>query len=191
MRSMHKFALGISIFIAVSSGCSASALFTFENIPAGTPVPFADSVNGLTASFSGAGAVCDVSFLNLTLQSGNALITDFCVTGANSPIDAAFGAPLSDVSMDFATSGAGPLTLTVFLGATQVGSTTATGTVLSSYPEGTIGFSGTPFDNFTLASSFSISIDNLNAATIVPEPGTMALVAGAVAGLIARGRRRR
>lgn len=193
---MHtfKFALGLAILTGLSSTCSAGTLFTFENIAANTPVPFTDTVGGLTATFSGEGGVCDISLFNFTLQSGNALITDFCVPSGVSPIAVAFSSTLSSVSMNFAVAGDVPLTLTAFLGATEVGTTTATGTALSSLPEGTIGFSGAPFDNFMLDSSFAISVDNIDATTvpgIVPEPGTMSLMAFAALGLVGFARRRR
>lgn len=189
MRSIRKFSFGVATLLALSSIGTAGALYTFEDIAAGKAVPFSDTVNGLTAAFSSSGAVCDIGILGLSLQSGNALITDFCVPGPVSPISVAFSSPLSSVLMDFATAGSGTLTLTAFLGAAQVGSTSATGTVLTSVPEGVIGFSGAPFDNFTLSAPFAISIDNLN-ASVVPEPGSVLLAGAAMLGLAAFGWRR-
>ena len=42
MLTFHKFALDLATFFAVSTVGSAGMLYDFENVSAGTPVPFTD-----------------------------------------------------------------------------------------------------------------------------------------------------
>lgn len=82
-----------------------------------------------------------------------------------------------------------PFTLTAYFRATQVGTTSATGTMFA-FSEGTLAFSGATFDRVVLASAVEdFGIDNLTVRQVaVPEPGTITLLAAAVVGFAARRR---
>jgi hypothetical protein len=85
-----------------------SALFDFENTPVRTSLPFADTVNGLTANFSGQAPVCNTGAFFATLM-GNTTVQQFCNNPANGdqtgPLGISFSSDLSSVSFNFATLG--------------------------------------------------------------------------------------
>ena len=77
-------------------------------------------------------------------------------------------------------------TLTAYEGNVLIGSNTATGTVLSTFPEGEIAFSGAAFNSVVLVLSTAptFAIDNVLAAA-TPEPGSAGV--NLIAGLILAG----
>jgi hypothetical protein len=166
--------------------------FDFEADTVGTPTQFTDTVGGLSATFSSspdAGGFIVTSmpgfFQNL---SGNVLIDS-----APESLTIAFSAPLTDISLNFATFDTQALNLNAFFLGAPVGSSSVSGTVPAGFalPEGVIGFTGTLFDTVVLSSSTpSFAIDNVAAtdppaidAPAVPEPGSFLLCAGALAAL--------
>jgi hypothetical protein len=193
MFSNFKFIAGSALLLlALSPVCSATIIYyTFDDVAQGTAAPFYDTRNGLTASFSTTGAVCDISSLGFSLQSGNALISNFCVTQATSPIDVAFSSPLTDISMDFALTAPTTLTLTAFMGGEQVGSVSATGSD-TFFPEGVLEFSGVQFDSLRLSTpNVAMSIDNMAATVGTPEPSSLLLIGAAAVPLFILKFRRR
>jgi hypothetical protein len=164
-----------------------TATFDFEDIVAGTPTLFPDTVNGLTATFSsspdaGGFAVTSMPGFFQTL-SGNVLLDS-----TQESLTITFSAPLSDISLDFATFDAQPLNLSAFLVGAPVGSSSATGTVPAGFslPEGVLSFNGAAFDTVVLSSlTPNFAIDNVAATDppAVPEPGSLLLCGGALAAL--------
>jgi hypothetical protein len=172
-----------------------TAVFDFENIALGTTTTFTDTVNGLTATFTGSASVCAAGGLFLTL-SGNVEIQDLCNNPANGdqsgPLGISFSEDLSSVSLDFATV-AGPGTLTVK--ALENGNPVSTSTFNSTVPPG--GFSGEgfasvagTFNSLTLTSASLLAIDNISTPA-VPEPASIALLGGGLAGFVLVRRRRK
>ena len=166
--------------------------FDFENILAGTPTSFPDTVNGLLATFSSspdAGGFMVASMPGFFQSlSGNVLIDS-----APESLPIVFGAPLTDISLDFATFDTQALNLSAFLLGSPVGSSSATGTVPAGFslPEGVLSFSGATFDTVVLSSlTPNFVVDNVAAtdppaidAPAVPEPGSFLFCAGALAAL--------
>jgi hypothetical protein len=169
-----------------------TAVFDFENIAAGTPLPFSDTVNGLTATFTGNASVCAVGGLFVSLK-GNAEVQELCAAGDQTgPLGIGFSSDLSSVSLDFATV-AGPGTLTVE--ALENGNPVSTSTFNSTVPPG--GFSGEgfasvagTFNSLTLTSASLLAIDNISTPA-VPEPASIALLGGGLAGFVLVRRRRK
>ena len=81
--------LAFAIFIGCASLSYADILFIFDGNPINEQTPFTDTLNGLSATFSGPGAVCDVSGLYVSL-SGNALTQDFCQSTGSGALKVAF-----------------------------------------------------------------------------------------------------
>jgi hypothetical protein len=195
MRCRLAAVLG-TIVLAAATTASAQA-FDFEAVPVGTTVPLSITSGGLGATFtSGAGfSVQSASFLS-TL-TGNVL-RDF--DAVRSPLTITFSAPLTGISLRFATNdllGTTGLTLQARDGAALVGSVRVPGVVPDGwlYPEGVIGFAGPTFTSVVLSSTApDFAVDQIVVAQVgvVPEPGTVALVGTGVvlvAGTAARRRR--
>ena len=103
-----KSARAFAVAAALLPAAARATLFDFENIAAGTPFPFSDAVNGLTANFSGQASVCNTGGIFVTLM-GNTSIQQFCNNPANGdqtgPLRISFSSDLSSVSFNFATVG--------------------------------------------------------------------------------------
>jgi len=189
-HSVFPVLCGAFLFSAIS--CNA-ALFTFEGLVTGLTTPFTDTVDGLSATFSGSASVCDAAglFANLT---GNVLIQGLCVGPQSGMLSITFSSDITNLSLAFANqAGPGTLTVTAFENVTQVG----TGILNSSVPpgrfngEGLGGISGT-FNRVTLVGSTVLALDNVDAtAAGVPEPSAAAMILGGIALIGAMARRAR
>jgi hypothetical protein len=186
MRLWVKSASALVMAAALVPAAAQATLFDFENIAAGTPLPFSDTVNGLTANFSGQASVCNTAGIFVTLM-GNTSIQQFCNNPANGdqtgPLRISLSSDLSSVSFNFATSG-GDSTLTVE--ALENGNPVSTSTFNSSIPPGQLvdeGFasvSGT-FNMLVLTGGAGalLAIDNINTPA-VPEPASIGLLGAAL-----------
>lgn len=164
--------------VAIPQIASAS-IFNFDSDTVNTTTPFADVNNGLTATFGGQAAVCNVSgyFLSLT---GNALIQDLCVGSESGPLSINFGSTtLSYITFDFATAGGADTdTFTALENGNVVGSSIFSSSVPAGSPlgngEGVVVFAG-GFNSITFTSNTGdvLAIDNINTT---PEPATLALL---------------
>jgi hypothetical protein len=180
------------LFAACALGASAkaSAVFNFDGDSLGTSTGFTDTVDGLSATFSGSFdpggfVVYPTIFDTLT---GNVLGDPGPVGFDNLSLTIDFSQDLSGVSLDFATSDFGdasPLTLTAYENAQLVGSTQATGVIPGGFyfPEGQISFAGM-FNEIVISSTATdFAVDNIAAVT-TPEPGLFPLLALGLAGLV-------
>jgi hypothetical protein len=177
----------------------AATIFNFDNDSPGTSTQFTDTVDGLSATFSSSGDPGGFTILPATIfqtLTGNVLGDPGPAFLQNLSLTISFSAPLSAIHLLFATGDFGPaspLILTAYHGASQVGSVSQTGTLLSFFPEGEIAFGGTTFDSVVLSSTAStFAIDNVQVAQ-APEPGsaTMLALGLAFAGVSVVRRRRR
>ncbi len=173
--SMVSFALLIA-----TVPLRADAIFNFNNVTAGTRAPFTSTVDGLSATVSGAASVCDVTTAHFSSLTGNALIQDLCNPPQNGSIGIAFSSNLSKMSFNFATafSPSGTLTIKTFENSTLLGTSVFSSAVPpGNFPngEGIASISGL-FNNILLTPSSILAVDNINAAvaaSAVPEPGSL------------------
>ena len=193
-----KSARAFAVAAALLPAAARATLFDFENIAAGTPFPFSDAVNGLTANFSGQASVCNTGGIFVTLM-GNTSIQQFCNNPANGdqtgPLRISFSSDLSSVSFNFATVG-GNSTITVQ--ALENGSPVSTSTFNASIPPGQLvdeGFASV-FGTFNMlvltgGGGALLAIDNISTPAATPEPASFALLGTGLAGLILARRRRK
>jgi hypothetical protein len=183
--------------VAVLSGglaAHADSTFNFESTAIGTALPFSITNNGLTAAFSGSGAVC-ASGSQLSSLYGNVLIQGYCDASGPGAIAIAFSQPLSSLSFDFATAGgANSIVVEEFSGGTELSTTGFNSTVPPSYynGEGFVALSGN-FDGVVITSLDYIALDNLDAVPTtapMPEPSSLALLGTSVIGAAGLLRRR-
>ena len=186
--------LCITLLFSGTQAARADAVFDFEADLAGTPSPFTDTVNGLSAAFGGSASVCDSTGLVQSL-TGKVLIQSFCGPSPGSgPRTIAFSSDLTGISFKFANAGGtSTLTLAAFENATSIGTATFTSTLPPGLfnGEGMASFSGT-FNRLTLTSGALLALDNINASTSsVPEPASFATIASGVGLLAAFARKRK
>ena len=193
MRQLLRPAVMIFVLVPAVSALLHAGVVTYDfEADTGQSTLFTDTVSGLSATFSSSGDPGGFSVLATgTFQS---LTGNFLMDLGPSPLvlTIAFSAPLTDISMNFATSGEGSVNLDAFTGGsggTLVGSNSAVGSVPPGFalPEGVIGFNGGTFDTVVLsATTTNFAIDNVGATDPppgVPEPGSLLLCAGALAAL--------
>ncbi|MFL6464090.1 MAG: PEP-CTERM sorting domain-containing protein [Bryobacteraceae bacterium] len=197
-RIASPFAISFALLFSGVQSVKADAIFNFESTAQNTHTPFTDTVNGLSATFSGSASVCPSDGLFQSL-SGNVLIQGLIPCGLSTesgPLPISFSSDLTGISFNFGTAGGtGTLTLTAFANATSVGTATFTSTLPSGRfnGEGIASFSGT-FNRLTLTSSNLLALDNINASTstaAVPEPASFATIAAGIGLLAAFVRRKR
>ena len=178
--SSSAFAGSISIW----GSSSSDPVFNFDTDAVGKATTFTDTVGGLSATFSSSGdpggfAVESSFFDTLT---GNVLVDPGPANAPNLTLSILFSAPVTTISMDFATNSAAgvPFDLSAFNGTTGVGSTTATGSIPGgfAFPEGVISFSGATFNRVVLSvpGAPDFAIDNVSVTTALPEPGSISLL---------------
>jgi len=116
MRQMWRFAaMTFILSLGLSTLAHAGVVtFDFEADITGTTTQFTDTISGLSATFSStpdAGGFTIMALSGFQSLTGNILIDT-----APETLTIAFSAPLTDISMDFATFGPGTASLTHSLG---------------------------------------------------------------------------
>jgi hypothetical protein len=181
-RLSTLLALGWALTMAIPAHSSNVATFNFDSDPIGEPTPLSDTNNGLTATFNspadpGGFAVGPTFFTTLT---GNVLLDPGPSFASGIPLDIAFSANATSVSMLFATDGSGTFFLNAYENGTLVGSASAFGIIEpTGFPEGTITFNAASFNSIVLTSPSTpyFAIDNMSVTTgAVPEPSCLALM---------------
>jgi len=201
MRQLLRSAMTICILVPGLATLSHAGIvtFNFDADTTGTMTPFTDTDkgSGLSATFTSSP---DAGGFTMNSIPGffQSLTGNFLLDSAQESLTIVFSSPQASISLDFATFDSQALNLSASLGATPVGSTSATGTVPGggfSLPEGVLNFSGGTFDTVVLSSSTpNFGVDNItvnDTAAAVPEPGSFVLCGGILAALsLARLRRR-
>jgi len=163
----------------------ASSIFITGDVPYGTATTFTDTNNGITATFSSpadpGGFVTAATFFSF----GPEILYDPGPAGASDiPLNIGFSQPVNSITMDFATDGSGTFDLSAYMGSTLVGTATATGVVVVSFPEGSISFNGATFNSVVLTSPSTpyFAIGNVDVSS-TPEPGSAILMLSGALGV--------
>jgi hypothetical protein len=180
--------------IVVPLAAFGAPAVTFSEVPLGTPL------NGLTINgFSFTETVVNTTVANGGPGDTNS-ITQPAALGAGNPqgevITVNLPSLMSDFGFGYAILAGGvvpnAVTVTLFNGATNLGSLSYTASPDPNFPGGFAGIgNATPFDRVTFSftsTAAAYDFDNIRAITAVPEPATLTLVG---AGVLALARRRR
>lgn len=199
MKSFYKSSLALAASAALALGSAsaqAAPLFTFETDAFDASSPFASTSQGLTATFAGS-AFADPGAFAISFNStsgplplyarlsGGLLTTSLSSLDPSSPLRIIFSQPVTSISLAYAL---GSRTGTLSLSTNGGGSVASVGSVSTgySYAEGLLSFSGAAFTVATLSTQAAgLAVDNIGvnvAAAAVPEPATLLLVSGLVAG---------
>ncbi len=187
--SVHMKTLSISRFfgtlgIAALScvAMQAASTFNFDNDAVGTNTQFADTSNGISATFLSSADPGGFSIQPSIFQAltGNVLGDPGSSGMQGLTLEIDFNTNLSALSLVFATADFGPaspFTLTAYEGIVEDGSASSTGVVPNgfTFPEGEIAFTGL-FNRVILSSPApDFAIDNI-AAVAAPEPSAALLL---------------
>ena len=170
-----------------------AAIFTFEGVANFTATPFSVDSGTTTASFaSPQGSVFFVATTSVfSSLTGNVLVDS---DDASNELRILFSEPMQAISLLFALNTpviSDALSLSAFRTGMAVGSTSAMGTVPGgfAFPEGSLSFGGSVFDEVRLTSAaIDFGIDNVNVtpAAGVPEPSSLWLGGAGLAVLLIR-----
>jgi hypothetical protein len=184
-----RIVLGTILLFSVSPCAVPASVFNFDSDIIGTPAPFVDTVNGVSATFSSNGplgefAVAPSFFITL---SGNVLLSPGILAPPNTaPLDltASFSSMLDGITLKFAlnASDPAPFTLTAFLDSTQVATLTVGSSIPGAlpFPEGSLTFSGTAFNRVVFSTTaLNFAVDDITvtpANSSAPEPAAVSLL---------------
>ena len=202
ISSWVKAGCAVAMTAALVPAAAHATLFDFENIALGTATNFTDTVGGLSATFTGSASVCAAGGLFVTL-AGHVEAQELCNNPANGaqtgPLGISFSSDQSSVSFDFATvelvpGTPGALTVQAFENANLVATSVFNSTVPPGHPggEGLASITAT-FNRLVLTGDTSdtlLAIDNISTPA-VPEPTSIALLGGGLAGFVLVRRRRK
>lgn len=216
MRNIAKGIVSLLLITGVVPVLNADSIFDFSGDAVGTPTPFSDTNNGLTASYSSLNGATPtpngfIVYTNpfVNFGGGNNLYENDQIppfpggqtSYTNLTLQILFNSPINAVTFPFALNApaGSTLTLTAFSGGTQIGqlvSAPSTAAPGGGYSFGTLAFNpGQTFDELQLGNAFEFALDDLattNATPVsgVPEPASVALMFFGLAGILAYVRRR-
>ena len=148
-RCFFQQVLCAAMVLAIPVYCSASSVFNFDSVQFGTPTPFSDTNNGITATFSSTadpgGFEVRGMFLFVTL-TGNELMDPGPAAAAFIPLTITFSRNVTSVSLNFATDGEGTFFLDAYNSGSIVGGASTVGSIPPGvfFPEGSISFGTIP-----------------------------------------------
>jgi hypothetical protein len=184
LRMIRSLALATTVTFASSGVHAATATFNFDADTVGNATPFADTNNGITASFSSpadpGGFQIFPNFL--TTLTGNVLVDPGPAGASNIPLNISFSQPIASISFLFGLNGF--TTDSMSFSDNAGGSQSATGTIQFGIPEGSLSFSGAAFTSVTLSSSaMDFAIDDIVVTTATPLPTALPLFATGIGAL--------
>jgi hypothetical protein len=208
MRVFTRGMVGVLILAGSSLGLQAASLFDFDSQQVGQATPFNDTVGGLTATFSslnngvdapGAFYVQNANPFPGFVGGNNLYQSDSFQNGGGNNYSLRVSLSTPELSSGFNYALEAPkgssVSLTAYLGGTQVGQITAlSGNSFgdnSEYSYDSFLFNApSVFDSFVLSTNASgLALDDLSisptAVSGVPEPGSTALMVLGFAGLLA------
>jgi len=196
----------LAAILSAASWLKADTVFDLQGVPENTPTPFADTQNGITATFTGinAGGVPTAGwfivggpgtnqFFQIFGPGAHFLIQPDTNNFGSLQID--FSQSVTNLIVPFAINNPpvngvyNPLNIFLngFLAGTGVGSTQSTGTLTQEnpdqYPEGTLTLFGT-FDRLVFTSEASgFAVGNFDVDATIPEPASLPLLSIGLAGV--------
>jgi hypothetical protein len=186
MRILGKAAtVLIALGLLAGGAARADSIYTFDTgVSLNQQTSFGIADNGITASFTtnyGSYEVANSSTAAMAAPfSGNYLYDD----GLNyASLIVNFSSAVTSVSLDFATETFSTVEIMAYSGVNLVGSNSASGSVPGGYyfPQGTLTYGGTSFNQIVISDSGSpaIAVDNIDvqlASLTAPLPAASAAV---------------